>query len=483
MPRCANLLCFRFSRALLLVALYGTLIGAWTWRLQSKPVVVEEDPARFDRLTRVSTYLCKAPAELRRQIVLSLALVSDERLAQLDDLLKLPPMEQLRQMTVQASPLDEGHGTLRDSVLLAWLGHSFEAPVVESHLMIAASGDRVDDSVKLYGMQLLAQRALKEGQTRVAATILERACQLPNATWDTVKRLVNASRAAHRPALATEAVSGWINNQTGSLNTPEIDEARDVEASLMLQSGQAEAAFARQIALLESESATGVRERVLERASVCAEAASQTVRMIPWIEKYLTTFAEQCMSTGKLLKKMDINPNYCRWLRRLAAIADTQLPQAQAFDFYLRLSACGDAMALERVCALATEASRLDETEQFLGVCLKDGRLRAAVIALASQDEIARRLVAQSVRHTPKDRDLLFAVAEAEASSKATAAIPLVWQTFLRQFPRDAGAQRRLAAALLQARQPHMALRVFDDMDAGALTEQDKRQVAVLRQL
>lgn len=483
MPRCANLLCFRFSRAILVLALYGTLIGAWTWRLQSKPARVEEDPGRFERLTRVSAYLSKAPAEVRRQIVLSLALASEDRLSRLDDLLQRPPMEQLRQLTVQASPLDEGKGTLRDSVLLAWLGHSFETPVVESHLMIAASGDRVDDSVKLYGMQILAQRALKEGQTRVAATILERACQLPNATWGTVSRFVNASRAAHRPELATEAVRGWIHNQTGALNTPQIDDARDVETSLMLQAGQAKAAFSRQIALLESESGTGVRERVLERASVCADAASQTARMIPWIEKYLTTFAEQRMPVDQLLEKTDIDPNYRRWLRRLAAIVDTQLPQAQAFDLYLRLSACGDGMALARVCTLATEVSRLEETEQFLGVCLKDGRLRAALIALAAHDDVAHRMVGQWLQRAPKDRDLLFSVAEAEAASKPTAAAPLAWQTFLRQFPHDAEAQRRLAAAHLQARRPDMALRVLDAMDASAMTEQDKRQLAVLRQL
>ena len=76
-----------------------------------------------------------------------------------------------------------------------------------------------------------------------------------------------------------------------------------------------------------------------------------------------------------------------------------------------------------------------------------------------------------------------FAAALAEAASKSESSAATVWQGFLHRFPHDEAALRRLAECHLQARQPAMALRALQSIDEKRMTDHDRRQAAVLKQL
>lgn len=86
------------------------------------------------------------------------------------------------------------------------------------------------------------------------------------------------------------------------------------------------------------------------------------------------------------------------------------------------------------------------------------------------------------MKKAPGDRDLHYAATLAEAAAASGAATGL-WQAYLSRFPEDAPACRRLIQAHLNARQPTLALRVLDGMKEGALTEADRHQRELLRQL
>ncbi len=225
-------------------------------------------------------------------------------------------------------------------------------------------------------------------------------------------------------------------------------------------------------------------EGTLSRALVCARSTRQCVRVLPWIEKHLATFPENRLPWTGLTGKADVDPGYRRWLQEQAAILDAELPAAKSFDALLRLAATGERHALPRVCALAGGAGRVADCEAFLTCALDQPNLRSSVLEVAQTDATARRVVAAVLRRTPPDHALHFAAALAEAAAaKSPSAATLVWQTYLRRFPNDAPAHRRLIQTYLESRQPSLALRVYDDMSPKALTDEDRRQKAMLRQL
>lgn len=471
----------RRRNAGLLVILFLTLAGAWTWRLWPRAPVEVDDSARIEQLKEVAVYLGKAPPEVVQPILASLAMVTDSQLAVLRDWIDGSAAQQLRELTVQDN-LQLGKN-VREALLLAWLGQAEKAPLIESHLMIAASGDHLGDDVKLYALEQLARRAMSEGQSKLAVTILERAIKLPNAGWESLNQLVEACRGSGEFVAAAAAVAAWIKRLPADVVNPRVEEARDLEVALMLQGNQAEEALSGQLEILQSSPPDLLPERVLDRARVCAVAASQSLRLAPWIEKHVGNFPEHLFDWRGLLGKTNVHPDYRRWLLHLTTIAEGEPAERKAFDLCLRLAACGERGAIPRLCALAEPANRGKECEQFLAEALDRPELFATVLEAAQDPGIATRVVAARLRQKPSDRDFHFAAALAEAASKPTDQSAMVWQSFLRRFPADAPALRRLVQCHLHARQPAMALRVLETMDDDILSEADQRQKRVLKQL
>jgi hypothetical protein len=101
---------------------------------------------------------------------------------------------------------------------------------------------------------------------------------------------------------------------------------------------------------------------------------------------------------------------------------------------------------------------------------------------LAQSTPLARRVITESLRLEPKNRDLHFSATLAEAASKPASAASL-WQAYLKRFPGDTAAARRLIQSHLAAHQPDLALRVFEDLDPKLLTDADRHQRDLLNQL
>jgi hypothetical protein len=104
----------RYRRINLLCAL---LAVSWAWRLQPASAKSADD-LRTERLEHLTRYLIKAPKETLPSLLFSIARLQDEEVAEIEAWLQLPPLHQLRQLTVEHSLMLESLGTWRDSLLL-----------------------------------------------------------------------------------------------------------------------------------------------------------------------------------------------------------------------------------------------------------------------------------------------------------------------------------------------------------------------------
>lgn len=463
--------------------LYLILIGVLAWRMRPEPES-ELEALRAPRLERLTHYLLKAPPETVKPILMSVVLIPDDRLTLVDAWLQRTPELQLRELTVQNSAMLKNAGSLRDILLLGWLGQPRLYPLNEAHLMITAAGDRLDDNMRLFALESLAARARHTGDLETVRIILERASELPTATWQTVSAYLQAARASGQHAAALLSVTRWIARHPEEKNTAQLADARQVQATLLLRSNRAEEALAHQISALEDAPAGGpLPAATLDLALVSARAAGQAIKLVPWLERQLATFPEHATSPQKWLSETDFDPDYCHWLSEWAAIADRELPPARGFEACLRLAATGERSALARVCALAGPAKRLPEAQAFLTQALAQPALRSTVLDLAQTDLLGQRVVAEALRRAPQDRDLHFAATLAAAAQVQPGTAVTLWQSYLHRFPTDLTACRRLIQSHLHARQPQLALRVYQSLDPKTLTEEDRHQRSLLSQM
>lgn len=465
-----------------LILLYLVLAGAWAWRLRPVPEPIM-DAQRIPRLEDLSRYLAKAPPSVVKPILMSVASLSDETLALISAWLSRPPLQQLRELTVQQSPMLTNTGTLRDSLLLAWLGQDEIGTTSLAFPMFAAAGDRFDNQIKLYTFEVLAARAQQQGDIIGALPILLRAAELPNATHQTLNNYTRAAQTQGQEIAALHAINDWLKKHPETSATAQIMDAREHQMILMHRLKRADDAFVLQLEYLKAAPQTGpLPSPDLERALVSGRAAGQQMQLLPWLERQLANYPEHRTEPKDLLTQDTLDPDYLHWLAAYAAIADQDLPPAAAFDACLKLAATGERCAIVRLCALAEPAKRIPEAESFLTLALSHLALRPTVLEVAQSSALGLQVVAAALRSAPKDQALHFAATLAEAVSKPASA-PLLWQAYLRQFPADMPAQRRLIQAHLRARQPDLALRVYRSVDPKNLTAADKRERDVLSQL
>ncbi|MCA1963759.1 MAG: hypothetical protein LDL31_07430 [Prosthecobacter sp.] len=472
------------SRLLLLLILYATLAYAWHRRLHPVAAAPEMTAqVREERLERLTHYLTKAPPETVRPILLSIALLTDEQLEKTDAWLARPTLEQLRELTVQNSPMLENSGTLRDALLLGWLGQENVTALQEAHLMICAAGDRLDDTMRLHALNSLAERARKAGDTRTALSILERAVAFPGAPWSIVQSFAETAQESTRSAAVLTIVDTWLRRHPGA-DATDLEAAKNKRNALMIRCGRAAEALLDEIEQLKALPADApLPEACLQRALAAARACSDRTTLMPWLERHLTRFPEHSQDAVSLLKQPStISTAYRHWLHEVASAADLELPVAQAYTLCRQLAATGEAGALLRLCQLASAAKMEQDAENFLGLALADAVLRPAILALACKNALARRAVQTALQAAPADRDLHYAATLAECAANPTAAAA-TWQAYLRRFPQDHAARRRLVQAHLSLQQPGLALRVLEGFAESAMTEEDRHQRGLLRQL
>lgn len=466
---------------LLLALLYITLAGAWAWRFRPAPVVEDHRTPQIERLTQ---YLVKVPSETAQPILMSIAFLADDRLALVDQWLSLAPMKQLREITIQDSPMLRDAGSLRDSLLLGWLGQGGKGTsTAEAHLMIAASGNRFDDTMRLYAFETLAARARSQRDLETAMDILERAIDTPGAKWNLTRTYVQIARERNQPAAALTSISEWLKAHGKDTHSTDLAEAHELQLQHLLQLHRSEEALSIQLNRLSHTPPEDPGfQTILNHGLMSARTCGQPTQILPWIEKLLATYPEHKLPPAKLLTHAEIDPEYSHWLREYAAFADGALPQQSALEACLRLAATGEPSALARICFLAEESKRSAQAIDFLGKALTHPALSPTLLALAQSAPLARRIVIESLRQEPKNRDLHFSATLAEAAAKPGSASSL-WQAYLKRFPGDTAAARRLIQSHLAAHQPDLALRVFEDLDPKLLTDADRHQRDLLNQL
>lgn len=473
------------SRFRLVILLYVMLAVTWVWRLQPAfahaPAVL-----RTQRLEQLTRYLIRAPKETLPSLLVSVARLDDEKLALIERWLEEPPLQQLRQLTVEHSAMLEKTGTLRDALLLGWLGQTELPSPISAHLMIAAAGDKLDDTMRLFAFQRLADHALRLDDDDAVQVILMRACELPNVDWKMVQEFVRISQLQGQNNAAILTLERWIARQDQvRQQIADTADAHRLLASLLLRTDRATEALDPILELLKAQPPhQPLPARDLELALVCAHSAERSLLIQPWLERQLSFFPEDTLTPEELLQKNDISPDYLHWLAENAAIADAALPASQAYAACLRLVAVGERSALARLCALAQPAKRDAEAEAFLHrVLIQQPVLRPALLELAQTDKLARKVVTTALQQRPDDRDLHFAMTLAASAKARAGTVATLWLSYLRRFPGDQPASRRLIQAYLLASQPHFARRVYDDLDPQTLTAEDRHQIEVLSQL
>lgn len=466
----------------LLSLLYITLIAAWGWRLHpgfiSENVPIE-DPE--DLQTKIATYLGLSRKDTTLPALIRLVHLPPDHLHYLADWVDLDPLTQLKQLTVQQSQVSALGPEWEQALFQTWLNHKTPINLIEAHQLIAAATERLSAPVCQDGLESLAQRALAQGDASEAVTIYGRATELPGSTWETLLQLTTACRSARNTAPALRAISAWINRHQHSDLIATLEQARDLQLSLMLESNLTSEALSLQLSHLTG--APPYSEKALDRAYLAARRAHQGSRLLQVLERHLQTFSEYKLTSLQLTKEADIHPDYIRWLSSQAAIADDELPRSVTFDYFERLASTRSSAALPRLCALATTVPMKTKLEALLKRSLEIPETQMTVLELAQSEGVAAKVVSEKLRGSPRNRELHFCHSLAAASKQKHGSASLIWQDFLRRFPDDVAGKKRLIQAYIHEQQPQHALRIYKEMPGHALNTEDHAQWNLLRQL
>lgn len=471
----------RPSSVILLLVLYTLLAAAWIWRSNQSNAGPMAQDGRLQMQEEIAGYFLKAPKDHAMPALMGLVSLPDEELNALSNWVRMAPVSQIRQLTVQPGPVDKLGPEWREFLLDTWLVHEAPVDLLEAHLMVAAAGDRLNADARRGALEYLANRALAQGASADAVTILGRANELEGATWETLKKLATACRTAQNTAPALRALSIWINRHKIEDMHPALEEARDLELSLMLEAGLAPEALS--LHLDQFLGHAPYPERMLDRAFLAARHAHQGSRLLPVLERHLETFPEHEMTAAHLTQESRIHPDYLRWLACHAAICDEEQPGSVAFKSYLRLAAARDPKALPRLCLLAATPGMKEEAGQALRSALDQAEMQLTALQLAQKDPIAQKVLSDRLRAAPENQSLHFAATLAAAAARTSGSTAILWQDYLRRFPGDLAARRRLIQAYIEEQQPALALRAYEQLPKDKLTEDERQEQDLLRQL
>ncbi|MCF7785436.1 MAG: hypothetical protein K9N47_04895 [Prosthecobacter sp.] len=474
----------RSSRqASLLIFSYTMLAVAWGWRLHANdPATPKENPLLSATRTSIASSLAQAPGHLQQPAVFQLAMLPDRELEALHSWQKEAPEQRMRQLTVQQGPLHTPC-PLNTALLFIELTRA-DAPLIDdSRLLVAASGDRLEEPCKIEALELLASQAMANNERTLAVEIHERVCESPAATWQNVLNLTEAARIARRPAAALRVVNDWLGDSPPRLNDAQREDALDLQISLLLEGTRyAEASRIALDSLRALKPAETIPSRLLQRAVLATRAAHESAELLPWIERQLRTCTDHQLSLQALASATAIDTEYRRWLNEGASIADLNHLTSIACDLYFRLAAIGETRVLARLHALATQSGRGKELTEVLA------RLQsrfspvqlAQVLADGDAPAAARALLAPHLLSSPDDRAGWRLLTQIDIILRGESSAPMLWEGFLKRFPDDVSALQQLARFQVSSSQPAQALRTLQSIPAGQLDEATLRLIAAL---
>jgi hypothetical protein len=456
----------RMSRSsrqvLLLITSYAALAVAWGWRLHANDAPPKNNETLLDTTrAEIIDRLTTAPPNLQQPALLQLALLPEKEVLALQEWLKDLPEQRLRRLTVQQGPIHTPC-PLNTALVFAELERA-DAPLIEdTRLLISAAGDRLEEPHKLAALARLASQAAANHEPNLALEIHQRACESEIATWENVLALADAARVARRPAAALKVVNAWLAPSASRLEAKRRDDALDDLRSLKLNEA--------------------IPPRLMQRALLATHAAGESAELLPWIERHLRTFPDHQFSVEDIAAGKNVSADYLRWLGESAAIADRQNHTSIACDGFFRLAAAGETRVLARLHALATQIGRGQELARLFTALQRHISILELAQALAEGNAPApaRDLLAAHLKTAPNNRAGWHLLTEIDVMLRGAASAPLLWEGFLKRFPDDVPALKRLAQLQINSAQYPQALRTLQRISSVDLDEVTLRQIIAL---
>lgn len=472
----------------MLVLLYAALAGAWGWRLQASKQPPVDETLQATRVEVVKRIANLSPRRLNPALF-QLGLLPEGEVKNLARWLEEPATPRLRQLTVQQGPIGDA-GPLIAALILAEVQRSDAPALDEMRLLVSAAGDRLEEPVKIEVLSLLAHQAAETGDLHLATDIWLRVSESPAATWSEVEELVEAARAARRPAAALKVVKAWLDDAKGHLTSEQLPKAQDMQIQLLIEGGRvAEASRIARDALRALPAKSAVPEIMLERALRAATAAAESGELLPWIERRLREHPEHASTWEQLAAGRETSPSYRHWLWHAASISDLQSHHGTACELFFRAAAIGDLKCLGRLHALAAQTGRSKDFATLLESLQNRPQEALSLIDLAraleagGAPEAGRDLLAAHLKTHAEDRDAAFAMTEIDEARRGPGSSMTLWEGFLRKFPDDTAALRRLAALQTADGQHLPALRSLQRIPTENLAEADLRHIATLGEI
>jgi Arc/MetJ-type ribon-helix-helix transcriptional regulator len=472
----------------MLVLLYAALAGAWGWRLQASKQPPVDETLQATRVEVVKR-IAKLPPRRLNPALFQLGMLPEGEVKNLARWLEEPSTPRLRQLTVQQGPVSDA-GPLIAALILAEVQRRDAPALDEMRLLVSAAGDRLEEPVKMEVLGLLAHQATETGDLHLATDIWLRITESPAATWSEVEELVEAARAARRPAAALKVVKAWLDDAKGHLTSVQLPKAQDMQIQLLIEGGRvAEASRIARDALRALPAKSAVPEIMLERALRASTAAAESGELLPWIERRLREHPEHASTWEQLAAGRETSPSYRHWLWHAASISDLQNLHGTACELFFRVAAIGDLKCLGRLHVLAAQTGRSKDFATLIESLQKRPQDALSLIDLAraleagGAAEAGRDLLAAHLKTQPEDRDATFAMTEIDEASRGPGSSMILWEGFLRKFPEDDAALRRLAALQIADGQHLPALRSLQRIASENLAEADLRHIATLGEI
>lgn len=476
------------QHAPLLILLYTALAAAWGWRLRSNEPAPPDEALQKTR-TAIVRQIAKLPRHRMQPAIFQLGMLPEKDVLALGAWLEQPAVLRLRQITIQNGPVHTP-SPVNNALLLSEIAKSGAPSVDEMRLLVAASGDRLEEPVKVEALVALAKEARKDNDDSLATDILLRACDSPAATWDTVLELAAASRAAHRPAAALRIVTLWLDNATNRLTAKQQPEALDLQSTLLIEGGRhAEASRIALDALRALPAKAAIPEAMLERALRTASAAGEVSELAPWIERHLRSMPEHASTWEQFVSGKTVGETYTRWLYHAASIADRQHESGGAADWFFRLAATGDLRVLGRLHTLTRQVGQEKDFQKLLDGLRQrpqdafDSITLARALSAGGAPSAAHDLLVTHLKEHEDDRAAAFTLAEIDQTMRGSGSAAPIWEGFLKRFPGDVPALRRVTAIYLGAGQHTAALRALQQIPTAQLDEPTLRQIAALAEM
>jgi Arc/MetJ-type ribon-helix-helix transcriptional regulator len=472
----------------MLVLLYAALAGAWGWRLQASKQPPVDETLQATRVEVVKR-IAKLPPRRLNPALFQLGMLPEGEVKNLARWMAEPSTPRLRQLTVQQGPIGDA-GPLIAALILAEVQRRDAPALDEMRLLVSAAGDRLEEPVKMEVLGLLAHQATETGDLHLATDIWLRITESPAATWSEVEELVEAARAARRPAAALKVVKAWLDDAKGHLTSVQLPKAQDMQIQLLIEGGRvAEASRIARDALRALPAKSAVPEIMLERALRASTAAAESGELLPWIERRLREHPEHASTWEQLAAGRETSPSYRHWLWHAASISDLQNLHGTACELFFRVAAIGDLKCLGRLHVLAAQTGRSKDFATLIESLQKRPQDALSLIDLAraleagGAAEAGRDLLAAHLKTQPEDRDATFAMTEIDEASRGPGSSMILWEGFLRKFPEDDAALRRLAALQIADGQHLPALRSLQRIASENLAEADLRHIATLGEI